>query len=617
MSDEFEELARKHEQLQRRFDLLRAYTLEVDDRLKRVENSVIFRGLRAAGNMLSGIRRRLGQALLRSPAHGFYSRFAPQPKDPYPAWITTLEAISPEPREVDYHPLVSVVMPVYRPQPEWLKEAIESVRNQTYPNWQLCIAIDGEDRLAAERIGMLAAADQRIRFLTTGSQAGISSALNAAGTLADGEYVAFVDHDDVLAPTALGYVVEALYKADVVYTDEDLLSGEGRAQPNFKPDWSPELLLSCMYMGHLLVVSRDALDRAGWFRSEFDGAQDYDLALRLDELGMSFRHVPRVLYHWRRHEQSTAESAAAKPYAHEAGRRAVAESLIRRGEPVVKVVNGPIPHTYRAVRQLPPEQGISIVVVSRNPELVAQCLESVERTRGGIPHEYVLVHHRMSGPDPQMDAVGARFGCRVVPYAGIFNFSAMNNAGVREARHDVLLFLNDDVTALEEGWNRALLSQALRPQVGVVGAKLVYPSGAIQHAGIVVGIGQGTEHAGRHTFRSDLWRWLDITRDVSAVTGACMAMRREVFEELGGFSELFPVNYNDVDLCLRAREAGYRVVMETAAVLRHDEATTRAPGRRLGERELFYERWHGWMEDPFYSPLLDHSGEQIVLAPLD
>jgi GT2 family glycosyltransferase len=290
---------------------------------------------------------------------------------------------------------------------------------------------------------------------------------------------------------------------------------------------------------------------------------------------------------------------------------------MRRGEPVLQVVDGPIPHTYRAVRQLPAEQGISIVIVSRNPELAARCLESVEHTRGGILHEYVLVHHRMGGPDPQMDAVIARFGCRVVPWAGPFHFSAMNNAGVREATHDVLLFLNDDVTASEEGWNRALLSQVLRPQVGVAGAKLLYPSGAMQHAGIVVGMGQGTEHAGRHAYRSDLWRWLDITRDVSAVTGACMAMRRSVFEQAGGFDEAFPVNYNDVDLCLRVREAGYAVVMETAAVLRHDEATTREPGRSLHERELFYERWHMRMHDPFYSPLLDHSGEQIVLALLD
>jgi GT2 family glycosyltransferase len=369
-----------------------------------------------------------------------------------------------------------------------------------------------------------------------------------------------------------------------------------------------------MYMGHLLVVSRAAIDRAGWFRSEFDGAQDYDLALRLNENGARFRHVPRVLYHWRIHEGSTAASAAAKPYAHGAGKRALSAALDRRGERFRDVVDGPIPHTYRIRRIAQPEHGISFVIVSRNASLLGRCLESIAQTAPAIDDEYVVVHHQSGGDDRAMEAVLRRFKCSVVPYTQAFNFSAMNNAAALVARKTVLVFLNDDIMALETGWAEILLAHAMRPCIGVAGAKLVYPSGAIQHAGIAVGIGDGAGHLGRGTFRNDLWRWLELTRDVSAVTGACMAIRRELFNELGGFDEQFPVNYNDVDLCLRARAAGYRIIVDPSVVLRHDEARTRVAGTSFSERELFHDRWHDVLDDPFYSPLLDRGGEAIALA---
>jgi GT2 family glycosyltransferase len=253
--------------------------------------------------------------------------------------------------------------------------------------------------------------------------------------------------------------------------------------------------------------------------------------------------------------------------------------------------------------------------VSRTPALLERCLESILRTAGSADREVIVVHHRLGRDDARMTSLLQRFRCIVVPYSGVFNFSAMNNAGVRVAGKGVLLFLNDDVMALEPGWLETLTAHAVRPYIGVAGAKLVYSSGAIQHGGIGVGCGEGSTHYGRGEFRSDLWRWLELTRDVSAVTGACMAIRRELFHELGCFDERFPVNYNDVDLCLRARAAGYRVIIDTSAVLRHDEARTRAAGTTFVERELFHERWHAVMDDPFYSPLLDHTGEKIALSP--
>jgi GT2 family glycosyltransferase len=513
--------------------------------------------------------------------------------------------------------LISVLVPVHRPRPDWLRAAVDSVMNQTWPKWELCLSIDGGDPAIEAQIQEMAAADDRVHFVVTGDTEGISAALNRAGTLATGEYVASLDHDDVLSPAALHYIAEALQNgdADVIYTDEDSLAPTGeRIRPNFKPAWAPELLLSCMYMGHLLVVSRAAIDRAGWFRTEFDGAQDYDLALRLDENGARFRHVPRVLYHWRIHEGSTAASAAAKPYAHRAGKQALSEALKRRGECFSEVVDGPIPHTYRIRRTTQPEHGISFVVVSRNANLLGRCLESVAQTAAAIDHEYVIVHHQSGGDDRAMEAVLRRFNCSVVPYTQAFNFSTMNNAAAQLARKAVLVFLNDDIMALEMGWAETLLAHAMRPCIGVAGAKLVYPSGAIQHAGIAVGIGEGAGHLGRGTFRNDLWRWLELTRDVSAVTGACMAIRRELFNELSGFDEQFPVNYNDVDLCLRARAAGYRIIVDPSVVVRHDEARTRVAGTSFAERELFHDRWHDVLDDPFYSPLLDHRSEEIALA---
>jgi len=620
----FDRLLEKHQHLQRRFDRLYGLAVELDERLNRLENSMVFRALRSAGRVWAESRGRIGQGLLHSPLHRLFTRWIPRPPNAYPAWIRAVEATQPSAEQLreqsagwTFRPIISIIMPVHDPRLEWLDIAIESVRNQVYPEWQLCLCLDGTDSAVRERLQAAAATESRIQVTVLDPPGGISAALNRAGTLVKGQYIAFLDQDDILAPWALYDAAEAFQDrdTDVVYTDEDWVAAAGTSlRPNVKPDWSPELLLSCMYLGHLLVVSRQMIDRAGWFRPEFDGAQDYDLALRLDELGARFRHVPKVLYHWRAHEHSTAESPAAKPYAQEAGRRALAESLGRRGAMPAEVRDGSNPHTYSIRRSPTPARGISFIIISRTARLVGRCLAALERTTGGVEREFVIVHHQSDGADRRMATALRRFDPIVLPYTGPFNFAAMNNAATGQSRYPVLLFLNDDIVALRDGWAQAMLVQAVRPEVGIVGAKLLYPSGAIQHAGIVTGMGQGTAHAGRGIFRSDLWPWLDLTRDVSAVTGACMAVRRDVFRELGGFDERFPVNYNDVDLCLRARETGYRVLIETAAVLRHDEARTRVPGTTLIERDLFQEVWGGRLEDPFYSSLLDRRDETIALA---
>lgn len=622
----------------------------VEERLVRVENSLFFRSMRAIGGGFRSAKLRLGQTLLHTPLHSAYLRLKPGVgrDSVYEQWLAREETETPSWQwhrdralQWTYRPLISVVMATHNPKREWLEAAVESVVAQSYPCWELCVCDDASEAWVAEYLAQKSAGDSRIRYCLSPESLGIARALNRAGELARGEYAAFLDHDDVLSALALHYIADALQadapqggapgaghpdanrpdanrpdagQVDAIYSDEDYLDPGGRRiRPSFKPDWSPDLLSSCMYWGHFLVVARRRLDEIGWFRGAYDGAQDYDVALRLTDRPSVIRHVPRILYHWRQHPQSTAASASAKRYTHEAGRRAL-EDAIRRRNCSAEAADGPIPNSYYLRRKIPPGLRVSIIICSRSAKLLRRCLQALEETRGRFQVEVVVVHHQ-TGDDARMEEILRRYKCTVVPFGGPFNFSRMNNLGAEAAHGEALLFLNDDVVPQGAEWLEHLAAHIQRPEVGVVGAKLVYPSGAVQHAGIVVGMPGGAGHPGRGVFRSDLWRWLDYTRNVSAVTGACMGLRPEVFAGLGGFDLAFPVNYNDVDLCLRARRAGYQVIYEPHAVLRHDESQTRTSGTRVEERERFFERWAEELErpDPYFSPMLDIGTEEIRL----
>ena len=278
------------------------------------------------------------------------------------------------------------------------------------------------------------------------------------------------------------------------------------------------------------------------------------------------------------------------------------------------MTEGAFPNTYRVHWPAPADLKASLIICSRNAALLERCLQAIARHTAHANREIVVVQHRTQDTTA-MDRVLESCDCVRVPYRGPFHFAAMNNLGAGKATGELLVFLNDDIEPLEAEWLGALLAQANREEVGAVGAKLVYPSGAIQHAGIAIGIMEATGHLHRNTFGAQYWNWLPFTRNVSAVTGACLAMRKSVFEELGGFDEQFPVNYNDVDLCLRARRAGYEVIVEPAAVLRHYECQSRQAGVRLEERYLFEQRWAAWLErgDPFYSPHLSRTREDAGL----
>lgn len=592
---------------------------DLDERLLAIENSRFFNILRWPGRLLLDWRGRIGHLLLKSPLHPLYLWLV-RPRSAlraYERWIG--RETWPKEEPLARRPLISVILPVHNPRREWLEAAIDSVVGQTYPEWQLCICDDGSaERWVFERLESRAAADPRIRCVRSEHNEGLSAALNRAGQLAQGEYAAFLDQDDLLARGALYCVAEALQEgdADLLYSDEDYIDERGRrVQPVFKPAFSPDLLRCCMYMCHLLVVRRTRLDEIGWFRSAMDGAQDYDVALRATAGQAAVVHLPRVLYHWRRHSGSTALSPSAKPLSHPAGLRALTEA-VHAIDPAAAVQFDGQPNTYRVRWPVPGAARASIVICSRNPKLLGRALRALN-ARTAHPHREVVVVEHIVGDSTLMDELLDRTACRRVPYSGPFNFSLMNNRGARQASGDVLVFLNDDVEPLAPQWLSELLAHVHRPGVGIAGARLVYPSGAVQHAGLALGIMNGVGHLHRDTYSAQFWNWLPFTRNVSAVTGACLAIRREVFEELGGFDESFPVNYGDADLCLRAREAGYEVVVEPTALLRHYERKTRRPGVLIEEKVHWTERWGNSIEagDPFYSPHLTKSREDASLAP--
>jgi GT2 family glycosyltransferase len=594
---------------------------ELERRLLDIENSRFLRTLQWPGRFLGDWKGRLGQLLLHSPLHPLYLKLANPhfTADRYRLWVESEKA--PGERSRGREPLISVILPVHNPQRGWLEAAVASVAGQTYGCWQLCVCDDASaEGWVAEYFDALMSSEPRIRFTRSSERLGIAGALNRAGELASGEYAGFLDQDDVLVPYALDCVAQAVQDSqpDLLYSDEDYLDSQGRrVQPIFKPAFSPDLLRCGMYLGHFLVVRMAQLRELGWFRTGYDGSQDYDLALRLAARTAAIRHIPRVLYHWRQHPDSTALDAAAKPYTQAAGLRALSEAVAPR-DAQAAVTAGAFPNTYRVRWSVPANLRASLIVCSRNPKLLKRCLDAVERRTAHARREIVVVQHR-AGDIAAMDRLLDAGSYVRVPYTGPFNFAAMNNLGARHAAGDVLVFMNDDVEPLDSDWLTAMLAHANRPGVGAVGAKLIYPSGAIQHAGMVIGIMEGAGHLHRNTFGSPYWNWLPFTRNVSAVTGACLAIRKSVFEELGGFDESFPVNYNDVDLCLRARQAGYEVIVEPAALLRHFECQSRQAGVRLEERYLFEQRWAASLErgDPFYSPHLRRTIEDAGLELQD
>jgi GT2 family glycosyltransferase len=515
-----------------------------------------------------------------------------------------LDGIRAELASVRARPLISILMPVYNTDVDVLAAAVDSVRAQIYDRWQLCIANDGSDREDTRAYLESLRGDERIVVVDRPAPSGISAATNAALAVATGDWVAFLDHDDELKPHALAQVVrwiDADPSIDVVYSDEDKLDPEGALyDPHIKPDWSPDQLTAQNYVCHLLVARRDLVEGVGGLRTEFDGSQDFDLILRLADRTDRIAHIPEPLYSWRAVPGSAAAEADAKPYAIEAARRAIADALGRRG------YGGRVDTTrnigfFRPRYPLPGEPKVSIIVPTRNG------LPLLERCFGSILERSTYRNFEIVVVDNQSDDGGtleflAKGPWRVIRYPHPFNYARMMNLAARSVECDALLFLNNDTEIITPDWIEGLLEHAMRPEIGAVGGRLYYGNGDPQHEGILLGVG-GWAHNTNHR---GYWGRGELTRNVSAVTGACTMMRPSVYWRIGGNDERLRIAYNDVDLCLRVHQAGYQVVYTPHVELYHHESATRGGVEHEDDGPLYGIRWRVKDNvDPYYSPMFE------------
>ena len=509
----------------------------------------------------------------------------------YQAWIIDHEpdmiALVQQRRlvcQMSMQPLISIVMPVCDPPPEVLRAAIESVLAQTYENWELCLADGASD--APEVVDLLeeiAVQDARVHLLRLETNQGISGNANEALSLVSGEFVAFLDHDDLLAPFALFAVVQALNahpEWDFVYSDHDLLSADGatRFNPLFKPDWSPEIMLSANYIAHLAVIRTSLIREVGGFDCTADGAQDWELFFRITERTDRVGHIPQILYHWRASAASTAMDIWVKPYVPEAQLRVIQNHLKRIGLTDAEAyfdASGFI----RVKWILAHKPLVSIIIPSRgSTPLLEKCIRSILQKTEYPNFEILIINNGENGPEayPDYQLVASDPRVRVIHYEGIFNYSAVNNFGAREAQGDLLLFLNNDTEVLDGVWLTELVLWSQRPEIGSVGAKLLHPGHIIQHAGVIVGLTGFAGHifAGMPEGTGSIYGFAEWYRDFLAVTAACMIVRRDLFWEVDGFDEAFTLCGSDIELNMRIHALGYRVVYNPFVKLLHVESAT-------------------------------------------
>lgn len=523
----------------------------------------------------------------------------------------------------DRQPAISVILPVYRTSVEILERTIASVERQSYPIWQLCIVDDGSESPGLDAIlDRYSRLDRRVQWVRLPSNQGISAASNTALAMAEGEFVALLDHDDELSPNALYHFVDALNQnpeADIFYSDEDHVDESGfRSDPFFKPDWSPDLILAENYVNHLMIFRRSLAVEAGGFRSNFDLSQDHDILLRMSVHARGIVHIAKILYHWRTDIYSMRRASQWEQRAIESSRRVVADHLNATGVRAT-VEPGAVFPRWRVRYAIPENQRVRILIPSAKVEILERCLRSIAQKTSYPDYEIAVLDNSRAN---RIERFVRRWNTeeRPLKYVDLrhrpFNFSALNNAAARESDAPLLLFLNDDVTVITPDWLTAMVELASRPEVGAVGAKLLYPDGTIQHAGVVVGLFDICGHAFRGASDEDrlYFDFPSVIRDVSAVTAACMMVPAKRFWECNGFDEeALPIAYQDVDLCLKLRQRGYRVLVTPHARLYHHEATSKRPADKdpsPSETMAFRARWQAIIEhDPFYNPNLTRSGE--------
>ncbi len=560
-----------------------------------------------------------------------------------PKYQVWLERNYPKPNELKkiqekslalaYKPLISVIVPVYNPEEKFLREAIASVIEQAYPNWELCLADDCSTKPYVKSIlEEYAAQDKRIKVVFRPQNGHICHTSNSALEIATGEYIALLDHDDLLPPHALARVAELLNEhpeADFIYSDEDKIDDNNIYQsPFFKPDWCPDSFLARMYTCHLGVYRRSLVNSVGNFRVGFEGSQDYDLVLRITEKTNNIFHIPDILYHWRIHLQSTASDSNVKPYAADAAKKAIAQAIERRGEPGKIKTQVSFPGVYQVRYQIKEQKLVSIIIPTKDlADTLDVCLKSIFAQTTYSNYEVVVIDNNSTEAktakclaDWQKQQF-QRF--RSIPYHVPFNYSAINNYAVEQAKGDYLLFLNNDIEVITKGWLTAMVEQAQRKSIGAVGSLLLYPDDTIQHAGVVVGLGGVAGHSHKHLHVSQPGYMFQVvsTNNYSAVTGACLMCRREVFTEVQGFEEDLAIAFNDVDFCLKIAKLGYNNIYLPHVVLYHYESKSRGyentpekQARFAHEVNYMKQKWQKvCLHDPCYSPNLTKNYENYSI----
>lgn len=530
-------------------------------------------------------------------------------------------------------PVFSVVVPVYHTPELFLRPMIECVINQTYPYLELCIA-DGSSTGEVEKIiGEYQAKDGRIKYRRLKENQGISGNTNQAMKMAEGDYVCLLDHDDLLEEDALFQVASLLERepeAEVIYTDEDKIDEAGKEyfQPHFKPDFNLDLLRSNNYICHLLVVKRTLREKVGEIDSNYDGAQDYDFIFRCIEQAEKICHVPRVLYHWRVHKASTADNPMSKGYTVDAGKRAIEAHLERMGEQA-EVIPGKDLGFYRVKYQLRGTPLVSILIPNKDQhEMLQECIASIANKSTYKNYEIIIIENNSTKPETFAfyDSLKDRENVKIVVWRGSFNYAAINNYGARYAKGEYLLLLNNDITVITPDWIQELAANCQRSQVGAVGARLYFPDDTIQHAGIVAGIGgsAGALFVGMKRNYTGYMHRAVLQQNLSAVTAACMMVKTEVFEQVGCFDEKLAVAFNDVELCLSIRAAGYLIVYNPQVEMYHGESKTRGyedteekKARFEWERDYLIEKWPSYWQqgDPCYNPNLSLKTCDYSIAP--
>jgi len=527
----------------------------------------------------------------------------------------------------------SILVPLYNTKIKFLTEMIDSVMAQTYPNWELCLTNGSSDENThvEEICKEYAERDSRIKYKKLEKNRGIAGNTNACLELATGDYISFLDHDDLLTPDALYEMMIAIceHSAEFIYSDEDKTNAKTKKYFDhaFKPDFAPDYIRGSNYICHFVSVSRKIVDKIGLINDGFEGAQDYDFVLRATEQTTKIYHIPRVLYHWRAHEESTALNFESKNYAIESGKKSVERHLERIGLPG-EVEALPVPGTYRINYELKEKPLISIIIPNMDhKEDLQRCIDSILVKTTYINYEIIIVENNSTTEEifEYYKTLEQNENIKVIKYEEDFNFSKINNIATGHANGKYIIFLNNDTEVITDCWIEEMLMYAQRDDVGIVGAKLYYTDLTIQHAGVIVGLHHIACHAHYREYSKGDFGYsyrLNLVQNFSAVTAACMMIKKDLFLELGGFNEEMAVAYNDSDLCMKVREKGLLIVWTPFAELYHHEWTTRGENntpekleREMQENSMFLNKWkHYWVNgDPYYNVNFSFFNANFVL----